>query len=84
MYAGAIIWRAQNLDAFGPFNDEGVYLMWGRLAADGYALYREVYAVQPPLFLESLALTFRLFGSTIEAGRWAMLVGFCLLAPEIP
>jgi 4-amino-4-deoxy-L-arabinose transferase-like glycosyltransferase len=81
MYVSAIIWRAQNLDAFGLSNDEGVYLMWGRLAAEGYALYREIYAVQPPLFLESLALAFRFFGSTIAVGRWTMLAGFCLLAP---
>ncbi len=76
----AVAWRVQNLAAYGLSNDEGVYLMWGRLAADGYTLYRQTYAVQPPLFLEGLALAFRLAGSTIQAGRWAILPAFGLLA----
>lgn len=73
-------WRTQNLDAFGLSNDEGVYLMWGRLVADGYPLYSRTMAVQPPLFLESLALAFKLFGDTVAVGRWAMLAGFAGLA----
>ncbi len=76
----ALAWRAQNLDAFGLSNDEGVYLMWGRLAAAGYRLYSQTYAVQPPLFLEWVALAFRLAGPTIEVGRWAILPSFGLLA----
>lgn len=65
----AIAWRSPNLDAFGLSNDEGVYLMWGALTADGYALYRDTVAVQPPLFFETLALAFRLFGETMVVGR---------------
>lgn len=77
------VWRAQNLDAFGLSHDEGVYLMWGRLAADGYKLYSQTYAVQPPLFLEGLGLAFRLAGPTLEAGRWAILPSFGLLAAAL-
>jgi len=80
LFALALVWRAQNLDAFGLSNDEGVYLMWSQLTADGYALYSETYAVQPPLFFEAVALAFRLAGSTIAVGRWAILAGFLLLA----
>jgi hypothetical protein len=75
-----LAWRAQNLDAFGLSNDEGAHLMWARLIVDGYPLYRETQAVQAPLFLEWVALAFRIGGQTIQAGRWAMLVGFGLLA----
>lgn len=76
----AVAWRVQNLNSFGLSNDEGVYLMWGRLVADGYPLYRDTVAVQPPLFFETLALAFRLFGDTLLVGRWTMLAGFGLLA----
>ena len=75
----ALAWRAQNLDAFGHSNDEGAHLMWARLAVDGYPLYGETQAVQSPLFLEVVGLAFRLVGQTIQAGRWAMLMGFVLL-----
>jgi 4-amino-4-deoxy-L-arabinose transferase-like glycosyltransferase len=73
-------WRLQNLDAFGLSNDEGVYLMWARLVVEGHPLYSETYAVQPPLFIESLGLAFRLAGQTLQTGRWAMLTGYILLA----
>jgi hypothetical protein len=76
----ALLWRAQNLDAFSPVNDEGAYLMWTRLAVDGYPLYTETQAVQPPLFFEWLGLAFRLAGQTIQAGRWAILFWFVPLA----
>lgn len=79
----AVAWRAQNLDAFGLVNDEGAYLMWTRLAVDGYPLYTETRAVQPPLFFEWIGLAFRLAGQTVQAGRWAMLVGFALLAAAL-
>ncbi len=80
IFAVALAWRIPNLDAFGLSNDEGVYLMWGKLAANGYPLYSQIYAVQPPLFLELLALAFKLAGDTVQTGRWAMMPGFGLLA----
>ncbi|MBE7549776.1 MAG: glycosyltransferase family 39 protein [Anaerolineales bacterium] len=79
----AFAWRAQNLDAFGLSNDEGAHLMWARLAVDGYPLYSETYAVQAPLFLEAIGLAFRLAGPTIQAGRWAILPSFGLLAAAL-
>ncbi|MCB0197271.1 MAG: glycosyltransferase family 39 protein [Anaerolineae bacterium] len=72
-------WRTQNLDAFGLSNDEGAHLMWARLAVDGYPLYSETQAVQAPLFIESIGWAFRLWGQSIQAGRWVALLGFALL-----
>ncbi len=80
LFGFTFAWRAQNLDAFGLANDEGAYLMWTRLAVDGYPLYTETRAVQPPLFFEWLGLAFRLGGQTIQAGRWAILISFLPLA----
>ncbi len=80
LFGLAVVWRAQNLDAFGLSNDEGVYLMWGRLLAEGFPLYSETVAVQPPLFFEALAAAFRLAGDSVTVGRWAMMSGFALLA----
>lgn len=74
IFGGGLAWRAQNLAAFGPVNDEGAHLMWARLAVEGYPLYRETYAVQAPLFLETVGLAFRLAGPTVQAGRWAILI----------
>ncbi|MCL4297617.1 MAG: glycosyltransferase family 39 protein [Anaerolineae bacterium] len=79
----AFAWRAQNLDAFGLSNDEGAHLMWARLAVDGYPLYTETQAVQAPLFLEAIGLAFRLAGPTVQAGRWAILPSFGLLAAAL-
>lgn len=78
-----LAWRLQNLEAFGLSNDEGVYLMWARLVVDGYPLYSETYAVQPPLFLEALGLAFRLAGQSIQAGRGVILAGYILLAVSL-
>ena len=72
-------WRTQNLTAFGLSNDEGAHLMWARLAVDGHSLYSETHAVQAPLFIESIGWAFRLWGTTIQAGRWVTLLGFALL-----
>jgi 4-amino-4-deoxy-L-arabinose transferase-like glycosyltransferase len=75
-----LAWRAQNLAAFGLSNDEGAYLMWAQLPVEGYPLYQETRAVQPPFFLEGLALALRLGGPHLAVGRWAMLSGYLLLA----
>lgn len=76
----ALAWRAQHLDAFSLSNDEGAHLMWARLAADGYPLYSETQAVQAPLFIEAVGLSFQLFGQSVETGRWLILFSFSLLA----
>lgn len=76
----SLLWRTQNLDAFGLSNDEGAHLMWAKLAVNGAPLYAETRAVQSPLFLESVGWVFRLAGESIQAGRWLTIGGFLLLA----
>lgn len=74
------VWRTKNLDAFGLTNDEGAHLMWAQLAREGQPLYQETQAVQSPLFLGAVRVGLQVGGPTIAAGRWAMLVGYGLLA----
>jgi hypothetical protein len=68
-------WRAVNLDAFGIANDEGTHLMWAKLANEGYPLYSQTRAVQGPLFINLIQLSFRVLGTQVAAGRW---VEICL------
>ncbi|MDX1521204.1 MAG: hypothetical protein R3264_06230, partial [Anaerolineae bacterium] len=75
-----LLWRAQNLDAFGLWNDEGAYLMWSQLPLEGYPLYQETRAVQPPLFFEWVGLFLGWAGPSLAAGRWAILTSFFLFA----
>ena len=75
----AVGWRLRNIDAFGLTNDEGAYLMWARLAAEGYPLYAETYANAPPFFLAQLALVFKAVGFGITVGRLAVLAWFVAL-----
>lgn len=80
LMVAAVIWRLPNLDAFGLNNDEGAYLMWARLVADGYPLYSQTHSVSAPLFIEGLAAAFKLFGFSIMLGRWVILLTFAALA----
>lgn len=76
----AVWWRLQNIDAFGLTNDEGAYLMWARLVSVGYPLYRRTYTGSPPLFIEMLALVFKVLGFDIVLGRLVVLAWFVVLA----
>jgi len=49
--------------------DEGTYLLMARMINHGHLLYRDIYAVHPPLFYYLLALWLRLFGDTYIVGR---------------
>lgn len=76
----ALAWRWPNLNAFGLNNDEGAYMMWARLVAEGFPLYSQTQSVSAPLFIEFLAVVFRWFGFGFVTGRLAILVCFALLA----
>ncbi|RME41482.1 MAG: hypothetical protein D6796_15785, partial [Caldilineae bacterium] len=80
LLALALLWRLQNIGAFGLTNDEGAYLMWARLVSEGYSLYSQTYTGSPPLFIETLALLFRLAGFGVVTGRLVVLACFALLA----
>lgn len=49
--------------------DEGTYLLVARMINQGHLLYRDIYAVHPPLFYYLLALWLRVFGDTYVIGR---------------
>lgn len=66
----SVWWRAVNLDAFGIANDEGTHLMWAKLANEGYPLYSQTRAVQGPLFINLIQLSFKVLGTQVAAGRW--------------
>jgi hypothetical protein len=83
-------WRVPNLDAFGISNDEGTHLMWAKLANEGYSLYDQTRAVQGPLFIGLIQLSFRLLGTHVASGRWleiglglVTLLGIGLLARRL-
>jgi hypothetical protein len=80
LLGAAVWWRLQNIDAFGLTNDEGAYLMWARLVSVGYPLYRQTYTGSPPLFIEILALVFKVLGFDIVLGRLVVLAWFVVLA----
>lgn len=50
--------------------DEGYQLMMGFLNNKGFALYREIWSDQPPLFVLLLAWMFKAFGPSICAARF--------------
>ena len=52
--------------------DEGVYLASARLVNHGHRLFQEVFSSQPPVFVETIALAFRLFGDKAEVGTRAV------------
>lgn len=81
--AVSLMWRIQNIDAFGLMNDEGAHLMWAKLSVNGYPLYSDTRAAQSPLFLETVAFAFQTMGETVTAGRLASLAGFVLLAVSL-
>lgn len=56
-------------EPFSQGRDEGAYLMTARLIAAGRRPFTEIYMPQLPLFLQSLAFAFRLFGDSVTVGR---------------
>ena len=66
-------WLLSRLRPFSFSNDEGTYLMWTRLARQGFPLYTETWCDQPPLIMWSLAGLFSLWGESVELARgWAV------------
>ncbi len=78
--SAAITVRLIRIDAFSGNNDEGAYLMWARLVAEGYPLYRQTVSVSAPLFIEMLALAIRWFGFSVVMARVLILVSFAATA----
>jgi hypothetical protein len=67
--AGVITWMLSHLGGFQWSLDEGLNLMRAWLMAQGFVLYRDIWADQPPLYTALLAGVLRLAGNSVEAGR---------------
>jgi Dolichyl-phosphate-mannose-protein mannosyltransferase len=59
----------KNLGQYSNFYDGGVYLESARMVSSGFAPYREVFAAQPPLWLELIRGSFAIFGQDMMAGQ---------------
>jgi len=71
--AFAFAWQVNLNEQYILDYDEGVFLISARMATLGYPLFTSVFSSQPPVFLEILALAFRLFGDTVTVGREVMI-----------
>jgi hypothetical protein len=60
------------------YYDEGINAIKAQLVLDGYALYRDIWSDQPPLFTILLAAAFALFGQAVLVGR-VLVLGFAAL-----
>lgn len=58
--------------------DQGVYMLSAKLLYQGFPLYKEVFLTQGPLFIQSIALMFHIFGVTVFTARLCMVLYFLL------
>ena len=69
MAAAFGVWRAQQIELFGWAPDEGNYVMAATWLSRGYPLYTKVGVLAYPVFMESLAVLFRLLGPSLVSAR---------------
>jgi 4-amino-4-deoxy-L-arabinose transferase-like glycosyltransferase len=74
----AIVWQVGINSVYSRDYDEGVYLTSARMVAAGHPLFSSVFSSQPPVLVEMLALSFRLFGETVVVGR-ELIIFFSLI-----
>jgi len=67
--AGFFLWQISRIHVFQFSNDEGILLMWARLARAGYPLYTQTVANQPPGLIMLLMVAFALFGESVIVAR---------------
>ena len=58
-----------DLSNYNASYDSGVYLESARMMGRGFALYRQIFNSQPPLWLPLIYGSFRLFGENFLAGQ---------------
>jgi hypothetical protein len=68
-----LAWPLTHLKMYKWTNDEGLHLQEAALANAGYPLYTETAFNKPPLLIWILRAAFRLAGTTMAAGRLAIL-----------
>jgi hypothetical protein len=71
---GALVLRLYALLAFATDYDEGVYWQSLRTLAQGHPLYSAIYSSQPPVFLLGIYPLYALFGQTLPAARFAVVL----------
>ena len=71
-------WLLSRLRPFAFSNDEGIYLMWTRLARQGFPLYTATWCDQPPLLVWALAGLFSLGGESVTLARAGVVAITCL------
>src|SRR5271154_177366 len=59
----------KNLGQYSNFYDGGVSLQSARMVSSGFSPYRDVFAAQPPLWLELIRGSFAIFGRGMMAGQ---------------
>jgi len=84
------LWSINHLGGFACDDDEGMFLMTGKMVQLGYPLYTEVWFNYFPAFFVSLATAFKLFGCSVAVGRSVVvlfattgLLGVALIAQEL-
>jgi len=88
--AGFFLWQIGRIHVFEFSNDEGIVLMWTRMARAGYPLYVQTVADQPPGLMMLLMGAFSLFGESVLVARVLSLtlailglIGVALIAREL-
>ncbi|RME12547.1 MAG: hypothetical protein D6802_03905 [Ardenticatenia bacterium] len=72
------VWQSTHLHAYAFDFDEGVHLMQARLIAKGAHPYHDIGLLLPPVWFETTAALFRLFGATVLVGRLPVVVMACV------
>lgn len=63
------VWQLGRIHLFQFSNDEGIILMWTRMARAGYPLYSATWVDQPPGLMVLLMGAFALFGESVTVAR---------------
>jgi hypothetical protein len=87
---GFFLGSINHLGGFAWDDDEGIFLMTGKMLQLGYPLYTEVWFNYFPGFFVFLAMAFKLFGCSVAVGRSVVvlfatmgLLGVALIAREL-
>ena len=87
---GFFLWSINHLGGFAWDDDEGIFLMTGKMVQLEYPLYTEVWFNYFPGFFVFLAMAFKLFGCSVAVGRSVVvllatvgLLGVALIAREL-
>jgi hypothetical protein len=69
-----LAWRWSVVGDYGWTHDEGAYVSAAWMVHKGAALYRETMTSSPPLFIHLLSLGMSLWGPSVAAARWVVVI----------